>query len=705
MTTTFYAQENTIDYTNVRDGESVEYCTQHKKKADYLTTHPEAHQLILDEEIIRQNEILNQNTPKATILYIPIVFHVLHAGGEENVSNEQILDAFNILNRDFARMNPDANNVVAAFQGVPANVDIQFRLATIAPDGTCFGGITRTNTQTTFNGANGSTQVTAVKNGNNVFQGNWSGDKYLNIFIVDDAGGAAGYTTTPNNFWTSNNMNNGIWLLHNYLGSIGTSNTFSSRALTHECGHWLNLEHVWGPNNNPGNASSCNDDDGISDTPDCIGLTSCSLTANSCSGDNAYWGFNQIDNAENYMDYSYCSKMYTPGQVTRMRNGLQSSVGGRNNVMSASNLTATGANGNTYLCKAEFSADKTSICSGGQITFSDESFNAVNGWTWTFTGGIPSSSTSQNPTVTYSTPGLYQVKLTATDGTNNDDEIKASYIRVLPDGSTLPLLEDFESYSTLNNIVEWEVVNQEGIGFEIASTGLNSSKSAKIMNFTQAPGPKDELISTPIDLSGISGTMTLSFRYAHKRKVSIDDDWLKVFVTNNCGDGWALRKSLHGQILSSEIVTSSFVPTSESDWKTIHMTNITSTYWVDNFRFKFEFEAGGGNNMYIDNINIYQGTPSDDLIAGLSDNEIINDLSLYPNPTEDELNVQFSVKTAQEVNVQIQNLSGQVLKSHLINANSGSNLVFMNTADLSSGVYFMQINAGGSIQTIQFIIK
>ncbi len=688
-----FSQDKSIDYSNTRDGESVEFCTQHKRKAEYLAAHPEAKELMEAEDLLLQSE--ENNNAKATILYVPVVYHVLHAGGVENISNEQIIDAFNILNRDFSLQNSDANNVVAAFQGLPANVDIQFRMATKAPDGTCFSGITRTNTQTTFDGSNGTTQVNAVRNGNDVYQGDWPGDMYLNIFIVADAGGAAGYTTTPNNFWTSNTMNNGIWILHNYVGSIGTGSAFASRALTHEVGHWLNLEHTWGPNNNPGNAASCGDDDGVADTPNTIGVTSCNLGENSCG---------PLANVENYMDYSYCSKMFTPGQVTRMRTALQSSIGGRSNVMSASNLTATGADGNLYLCKAQFSADRTSVCAGEQITFTDESYNNVSGWTWTFTGGTPASSTSQNPVVTYNTPGLYEVQLSATDGSNNDVEIKTNYIRVLPNGVTIPYFEGFESYSTLDNITEWEIVNNDGIGFELANTGLNSSQSAKIMNYTQAPGPKDELISAPIDLTSITNAMTLSFRYAYKRKFDIDDDWLKVFVSNDCGQGWALRKSIHGQILSSDIVTSSFVPT-DADWVTVHMTNITSSYWVPNFRFKFEFEAGGGNNMYIDNINIYEGAPSDEIVVSIDENEFIQDIILFPNPTDEELNIKFALSSSQKVIIQIQDVTGKVLQNNLVNANEGDNLVFINTSDLSAGVYFMKLNTNGVQKTIQFIIK
>ena len=200
-----------------------------------------------------------------------------------------------------------------------------------------------------------------------------------NIFVCGDIGGAAGYTTNPS-IWSSQSMTNGIWVLHEYVGSIGTSSTGRSRTLTHEVGHWLNLEHTWGPNNNPGNASSCGTDDGVDDTPDCIGVQACILSSNTCSGDNSYWGFDIKDNVENYMDYSYCSKMFTAGQVTRMRTALQSTSTGRANLWQSGNLAETGVSGAPYLCAADFSSDKTTVCIGESVQFQDDSYNTATSW-------------------------------------------------------------------------------------------------------------------------------------------------------------------------------------------------------------------------------------------------------------------------------------------------------------------------------------
>jgi PKD repeat protein len=703
---TGFAQKREIDLTNTRDGEAVEYCTQHKKHAQ-LMSNPAYVQSLQADEIIRQKEA-NNPQPKGVIYKIPVVFHVLHNNGVENISDEQILDALSILNRDYRLQNADANNVHADFQGMPSDVEIEFVLATKAPNGTCFAGITRTANALTFDGSDGGAQVDAIVSGNDIYNGQWQGNKYLNVFVVAEAGGAAGYTMKPSNF-VGTVMDNGIWILHNYVGSIGTSSVTASRALTHEVGHWLNLDHTWGGNNNPGNASSCSTDDAVQDTPNCIGVTSCAINSNTCNSDDAYWGQAMRDNVENYMDYSYCSKMFTAGQVTRMRTAITSSTGGRNNLWTTSNLTAVGATGVTYLCKAQFSADITTVCAGSQIQYTDESYNTVTGWNWTFEGGTPATSTSQNPLITYSTPGIYQVSLNATDGTNSDAEIKTQFIRVLPAPATVPYFEGFESYTTFSNILPWEVINaNNNNAFSLESSfGRTGTKCARLTNFGQAGSNEDELISAPIDLSSISSGagMTLTFRYAYRKRTTADNEYLKVFVTSDCGGSWVQRKTIGGNQLSSLTSATSWTPSSSADWVTIHMTNITSEYWNENFRYKFKFEGDNGNNIFIDDINLYSGAPSETIILGLDEATEIGALSLYPNPTEGELNLLFDLASNQTVSIQLQDVCGKIVQNHTVNAAIGSNLVSMDTHGIAAGSYFLTIQAGTTQKVMQFVVK
>lgn len=80
--------------------------------------------------------------------------------------------------------------------------------------------------------------------------------------------------------------------------------------------------------------------------------------------------------------------------------------------------------------KADFSASKTFISEGETITFSDKSLNNPSKWNWTFEGGNPSTSTAQNPTVTYAKAGVYNVTLKVTNTNSTDELTKTGYIAV-----------------------------------------------------------------------------------------------------------------------------------------------------------------------------------------------------------------------------------------------------------------------------------
>jgi PKD repeat protein len=68
------------------------------------------------------------------------------------------------------------------------------------------------------------------------------------------------------------------------------------------------------------------------------------------------------------------------------------------------------------LLTAGFTSGTTHVCQGGTVQFTDQSIGDPTGWNWTFEGGTPSTSTSQNPLITYSTAGVYDVSLTVTIG-------------------------------------------------------------------------------------------------------------------------------------------------------------------------------------------------------------------------------------------------------------------------------------------------
>jgi PKD repeat protein len=83
-------------------------------------------------------------------------------------------------------------------------------------------------------------------------------------------------------------------------------------------------------------------------------------------------------------------------------------------------------------CKstAEFTSDKSHIKENETVQFTDRSTRNPDYWNWTFTGGNPSSSSSQNPRINYPTAGTYPVSLTCGNRWGTDTESKSAFIIV-----------------------------------------------------------------------------------------------------------------------------------------------------------------------------------------------------------------------------------------------------------------------------------
>jgi len=77
------------------------------------------------------------------------------------------------------------------------------------------------------------------------------------------------------------------------------------------------------------------------------------------------------------------------------------------------------------------SASNESLCEKFCTNFLDQSTNNPTSWQWQFPGGIPSSSTDQNPTnICYNLPGIYDVTLITTNANGNDTTTLHNYITV-----------------------------------------------------------------------------------------------------------------------------------------------------------------------------------------------------------------------------------------------------------------------------------
>jgi PKD repeat protein len=649
----------------------------------------EAELKIQDQEAFA-NGYQQQNRGAMPPVYtIPVVFHILHQNGTENISDAQIHDQMRILNEDFRKLNADNANTVAAFQGISADSEIEFKLAQKDPNGNCTNGIDRIYTAETVIGDDGSKL------------NQWPRNKYLNVWVVKTiTSGAAGYAYLPG---TTAAANDGIMILNSYIGSIGTGNIQKSHALTHEIGHYLNLNHTWGGTNNPG--VDCSGDDNVSDTPKTEGWTSCNLTGATCTS--------TLDNVQNFMEYSYCSTMYTTGQKNRMRTALTTTSGlgslaQRYNLWTPANLTATGLSTAAVLCQADFlnSTSTNIICAGDSITFTDNSWNGnPTSWSWTFPGGSPGTSTDSMPTITYSTPGTYDVSLTVTNGSGSVSETKTAYIIVNHSSAQYAnsiYSEGFEGAAIPNT--DFNVKNLDAASNtwqQTATAAATGTKSVRLMNSASYVGHVDELIGPSIDMTQIAGTTpTLTFKVAHAQKTAASADKLQFYVSTNCGESWVLRKALTGASLSTAGVSSaSFVPNA-SQWVT-QSVNLNGYTSQTNLYFMFRFTSDGGNNIYIDDINL-SGTT-----IGVDELENNLNFNIYPNPANENTVIDFSLISKQTVDLKVMDVVGREV-STIFNGtlNTGDYKYNVNEqAKLAAGVYFIKLTVDNRVFTKKLVVE
>mgnify|MGYP002631572803 FL=1 len=351
---------------------------------------------------------------------LPVVVHIVHANGPENISDGLVLDGIAELNLRFRNEAPfyDVNGT---------DVQIEFCLATVDPSGNATNGITRTvSSNTDIVWTTGPENDEALKN-----TVRWDPHLYLNLWVIRDIAslnGLVGYSSFPSSL-TSYPGVDGIVVQYNF---------FNNNILAHEVGHYLGLYHTF-----EGGCTNYNcllDGDNVCDTPP-DGTDDFACPANSCSTDmQDTSGYNpfvvDMEDAPNYMDYTACRISFTAGQSNRMNSALT--------LLRSELLQSNGCGQNPGAPAPTASFTVIQNCGGTQLT--NTSINSVGAaWDYDNDGLIDGygNALEFNPPST----GYYQVKLFAA-GYGGTDTITQTVLAQYYPYQNYPLINGYQGITS-----------------------------------------------------------------------------------------------------------------------------------------------------------------------------------------------------------------------------------------------------------------
>ncbi|MCD6013182.1 MAG: hypothetical protein K0Q79_3044 [Flavipsychrobacter sp.] len=700
-------------------------------------------------------------TADTNFFIIPVVVHVVHNYGSEQLSDNKIYEMIKELNTFYTAKN-NLSTVIQPFKKYIGNARIRFVLAGTDPAGNPTNGIVRHHSYLTY-GYDDQAKLDQ-----------WPSESYYNIWFEEHigrkppSGVILAYSTFPASA-VATPFYDGVISGYNYIDD-GTT-------MPHETGHYLNLMHPW--NSSGKEVGEACGDDGVDDTPPTKGhFSTCPLYDTACAinyfkiypTDSSFLLVNYPDtaNTQNIMDYSNCTNMLTIGQVERMKATLESSVAFRSTLCDSINLASTGIGTldratkiftpfarkdlkprpafAAMLTPATGSINKQNYMDrnyyfcfpGVDVKFVNESWNdTVTSITWTFSNSATVTTTTQpNPVMgtasvvnKFNDPGWVTLSLKATGNGSGDTTATWNRAVFVADATGTPGIGYFQEFSTADT-AKWPMFNyyNNNLKWKIANVGYHDNQCMQYVGYddrslqiTGNPrGDYDDMFSIPMDLSGYSGPCSMNFYYSGASRsassINITDTLLIQYSVGKSNAWTTLATLAKGALCNVGAVADAFVPTSKDDWELFSM-NVPAAARTNYTVFRFRYKPGtsltydgttyvpgwqsSGNNFYMDRVT-FSPYP-----AGFNNLNLANgQVAVMPNPTSGNAYIVVKDAATGFADVSVTDITGKVVytTSQPLNV-SQTTIEIPQTAISVSGMYLVHVVTGNNVNTVKLVVQ
>jgi hypothetical protein len=322
-----------------------------------------------------------------------------------------------------------------------------------------------------------------------------------------------------------------------------------------------------------------------------------------------------------------------------------------------------------------------------------------------FTGNLATGATQSVTlnSIANLTAGVNNIsyRLTAINGSAVSSPVTSKVVNLIGNATVLNnYTEDFAAATNFNTLML--KISDDAIGWSRSTTAGNGTiKGSAKMDFYNSPAGKvDDLILPPFDLTGLADPK-LTFEVANAPYLNQDgsttNDTLEVWHSSDCGATWTLDYRKSGDVLATATAqTAGYTATIASQFRK-DSVNLAGAANKAKVLVMFRGRSDYGNNAYVDNINITSG------FVGLNEVSKNDNISLYPNPAQNNLNVTIENAQANSTISVIDALGKSIFNSTL--EGKGRVITNIDLTSVSNGVYFVRVNSGNSVSVQKLIVK
>jgi PKD repeat protein len=387
-----------------------------------------------------------------------------------------------------------------------------------------------------------------------------------------------------------------------------------------------------------------------------------------------------------------------------------------------------------------FSVNDSSFCEGSCLNFTDLSSNNPTSWVWTFPGGTPSSSTSQNPSgICYFNPGTYAVELTVTNLFGVSSLMQSSYITVVANPVSPVITQNLDtlfcpsaatSYqwyydgNSINGATNDFYVSPQSGNYSVTITNAEGCTASSVVN-VQIPAPMfiaqdtdicekfctdfiDESTNNPVNWSWIfeGGSPSTSSDQNPNICYNVPGTYDVTLITFN---GIKYDTLFLPDYMT--IFTTPPLPEITINGNTLTASSAYSYQW----QFNYVSIPGATNQTYIAmQTGVYtlitsntDGCSSQVSIefnlVGVENLFAQEEISIHPNPGTGIFIVSFSRLEFQKAMLTVHDVIGKEISHQSISGFREEDNIILDLRSLNDGVYFIRFSDDDHFTTIKII--